>query len=159
MRFFASVALFCTSFLLSFSASAQQSISFELIDEHNTFQSSTQWQGKPTFVFVWKSDCPACQQELPAIARFAAQATDVHLILISLSSWQETHTKLSLLPNSVIRLRSVHGESLLKRLGNRNGLVPYSLLLSSEHRLLQKHFGEITEQTLINWSNSLSSTH
>lgn len=159
MRRYASVALFWLSFWLSFSASAQHSISFELIDERNVFQSSTQWQGKPSFVFVWKSDCPACQQELPAIARFAAQASDVHLILISLSSWQDTHPKLSLLPSSVIRLRSVNAEPLLKRLGNRNGLVPFSVLLSSEHRLLQKHFGEMTDQTLINWSNSLPPAH
>ncbi len=126
-------------------------VSFELLDQQDQFQSSEQWQGKPTFVFVWKSDCPACQQELPEIVRFAQTSPAANLIVVTADAWSESLPKLFVLPNNVIKLRSVNAETFLKRFGNKTGAVPYSLLLSPEHNVLKKHFGTMTLAQMQDW--------
>jgi len=126
-------------------------VSFELLDQQDQFQSSEQWQGKPTFVFVWKSDCPACQQELPDIVRFAHTLPTANLIVVTVDHWQDSLVKLSVLPNNVTILRSVNAETLLRRLGNKTGAVPYSVLLSPQHALQQKHLGAITLAQMQDW--------
>jgi thiol-disulfide isomerase/thioredoxin len=126
-------------------------VSFELLDRQDQFQSSEQWQGKPTFVFVWKSDCPACQQELPDIVRFAQTLPAANLIIVTADNWQDSLVKLAVLPNNVTILRSVNAETLLRRLGNKTGAVPYSILLSTQHALQQKHLGAITLAQMQDW--------
>lgn len=128
-----------------------RAIEFELLDRQDQLQSSAQWLGKRTFVFVWKSDCPACQQELSEIAAFAQQKPDAHLILVSVDRWQESLSNLSVLPESVVLLRSTNGEVLLRRFGNKTSAVPYSVLMSPQHEIKQKHFGMLTLSQLQSW--------
>lgn len=137
--------------LLPFLSLSVLALDFELPDKQDQFQSSNQWLGKPTFIFIWKSDCPTCQQELPDITAFAQQKPNANLLLITTDSWQESLPKLSNLPNNVTLLRSVNAETLLRRLGNKAAAIPYSLLLSSDHELLQKHLGAITQEQLVGW--------
>jgi thiol-disulfide isomerase/thioredoxin len=134
--------------LLPFLSLSVFALDFELPDKQDQFQSSSQWLGKPTFVFVWKTDCPACQQELPDINAFAQSRPDANLILITTDSWQESSPKLSNLPNNIALLRSVNAETLLRRLGNKTAAVPYTLVLTPQHEVCQKHLGAITRNEL-----------
>lgn len=134
--------------LLPFLSLSVCALDFELPDKQDQFQSSSQWLGKRTFVFVWKSDCPACQQELPEIAAFAQNRPDANLILITADSWQESFPKLSNLPNNLTLLRSVNAETLLRRLGNKTAAVPYTLVLTAQHEICQKHLGLVTQTEL-----------
>ncbi len=129
-------------------------VSFELIDRQAQFQSSEQWLGKPTFLFVWKSDCPACQQELAEIMAFAQQKPNAHLILVTIDTWQESIPKLTRLPENLIVLRSVNAESLLRRLSNKSLAVPYTVLLSATHDIRQKHLGVMTQDQMQLWLSS-----
>ncbi|MBD3727671.1 MAG: redoxin domain-containing protein [Moraxella osloensis] len=128
-------------------------ISFELLDQQNRFQSSEQWQGKPTLIFIWKSDCPACQQELTDIARLAQTLPTAHLLIVTTDKWSESLPKLSALPKNVTLLRSLNTESLLRRLGNKTGGIPYSVLLSLEQDVTKKHLGIMTFAQMQEWLN------
>lgn len=127
--------------LLSVSVSA---FDFELPDVNDQWYQLASATDKVIYLFVWQSDCPSCQEELKVIAQFAHSRPDAHLILITTDTWQDSLPKLARLPDSVLLLRALNGESLLRRMGNKSAAVPFTLVLTKTHDVCQKKQGAVS---------------
>ncbi len=116
-------------------------LTFELPDVRDQWYELAQTSDKVVFIFIWKSDCPSCQEELSAIAQFAQASPEAQLILVTTDNWQVSLPKLQALPSRVLLLRALNVESLLRRMGNQSMAVPFTLVLTKTHLPCQKKLG------------------
>lgn len=100
-------------------------------------------RGHRVLINVWASWCGPCREEMPLLVRFAADqgANGVQLVGIAQDDEAAASAYLRQTPvNYPILLDSPEGNAGM-RLGDRLGLLPYSVLLDANSRLLRRHYG------------------
>ncbi len=102
------------------------------------------WAGRPTLVNLWATWCAPCLKEMPDLQAFSAKqgANGVRVVGIALDE-----------PDAVRGFLAAHGITypiLIDapgpadagvRLGNRAGVLPYSVLVGADGRLLKTRIG------------------
>jgi thiol-disulfide isomerase/thioredoxin len=112
-------------------------------------------QGHRLLVNLWATWCGPCRDEMPLLAGFAksqgANGT-VAVIGIADDDPEAVRAYLRLTPvNYPILLDNTQAGAGL-RLGNRLGMLPYSVLLDADGRLLRRRYGPFTSAaTLAAW--------
>ena len=102
------------------------------------------WRGRPLLINVWASWCGPCIEEMPELQRFSAtQGTDgVQVIGIALDQPAAVHEFLTRVPVRYPILIDVPGPADASvRLGNLKGVLPYSVLIGADGRLIKKRIG------------------
>jgi len=102
------------------------------------------WRGKPLLINVWASWCGPCIEEMPELERFSArQGRDgVQVIGIALDDADAVRAFLRKVPVSYPILIDAPGPADAGvRLGNVKGVLPYSVLIDAEGRVLQRRIG------------------
>ena len=104
--------------------------------------------GKPTLVNVWASWCGPCLKEMPDLQAYAAQqgAKGTQVVGISLDDAASAHALLTRLRITYPNLVDTPGPADAGvRLGNPAGVLPYSVLLSADGRLLKTRIGPFAD--------------
>ena len=155
-------ALFCATLLLSGlstvhaenPAFSSQALDFELAASDG-FVRLADLPPRVSVINFWRSDCPPCVRELPALARVAErQAGQARIVAVALQRPVETE-RAPAAARAALRppLLLLHGPSeprgLLARFGNRSGALPYTLVLTPDRRPCARHSGEIGEPWLL----------
>jgi len=110
------------------------------------------WAGRPTLVNLWATWCAPCLKEMPDLQAFSAQqgAAGVRVVGIALDD-----------PDAVRNFLAAHGITypILTdapgpadagvRLGNRAGVLPYSVLIDANGRLLKTRIGPFDDASAI----------
>ena len=113
------------------------------------------WAGKPTLVNLWASWCRPCLQEMPDLQAYAAQqgSNGVHVVGIALDDPNDARSLLAQLQITYPNLVDTPGPADAGvRLGNPAGVLPYSVLVSADGRVLKTHIGPFANQAAIaNW--------
>lgn len=113
------------------------------------------WAGKPTLVNLWASWCGPCLKEMPDLQAFSAQqATNgVQVVGIALDDAPSARAMLTRLGITYLNLMDTPGPADAGvRLGNPAGVLPYSVLVSADGRVLKTHIGPFANQAAIaNW--------
>lgn len=112
--------------------------------------------GRPVLVNFWASWCPPCIEEMPELERFArsqgSQGTQV--VGIALDEAEPVRAFLARVPVSYPLLLDRPGpadSSVL--LGNPAGVLPYSVLVSADGRLLKRRVGPFDPGEVDGWAD------
>jgi thiol-disulfide isomerase/thioredoxin len=121
----------------------------------NRIEFPTRYAGRPMLVNVWASWCAPCLKEMPELQRFAAQhaANGVQVVGIALDDADAVDAFLRRVPVSYPILLDTPGPADAGvRLGNPKGVLPYSVLVSADGRLLKQRIGPFDEGEIDAWT-------
>ncbi|MBK8015482.1 MAG: TlpA family protein disulfide reductase [Betaproteobacteria bacterium] len=102
-----------------------------------------------TVVNFWRSDCPPCRRELPALRSLSHGRSDVRVVAVALQGRNDTEAFAREVPLPPIVLNGpVDPLSILRRFGNRTGALPHTVVLTAERLPCAMHTGEVSEAWL-----------
>ncbi len=132
-----------------------------LPDPAGTSHSLSQWRGQPVLLNYWATWCGPCIKEMPELDEFAhAQPRDggVQVVGIALDEVPNVKAYLGRAPVRYPILIEVvgYGESgSSARYGNTHGVLPYSVLLDAQGRVVRSKAGPLTAAELSAWQRAL----
>ena len=114
------------------------------------------WAGRPTLVNLWATWCAPCLKEMPDLQAFANQqgADGTQVVGIALDDAAAVQVFLNQHGITYPNLVDAPGPADAGvRLGNPNGILPYTLLVSADGRLLKTKIGPFASASDIgNWA-------
>jgi len=121
--------------------------------------SLSSFKGRPLLVNFWATWCPPCVEELPRLAAFYgennAKGWEVLGLAVDQPSQVQRFLRQTPLPFPVA-LAGLEGTALAKSLGDEAGSLPFSVLIGSDGRVLQRKMGQLTLDDLSQWARSLT---
>ena len=114
------------------------------------------WLGKPRLVNLWATWCTPCLKEMPDLQTFADEqsADGVHVVGIALDDAASVRDFLQQHRITYPNLVDAPGVADAGvRLGNPAGVLPYTVLISAEGRLLKTKIGPFDDkQAISEWA-------
>ena len=107
------------------------------------------WAGSPTLVNLWASWCGPCLKEMPELQAFANEqaANGMQVVGIALDDAASAKAMLGRLGITYPNLIDTPGPADAGvRLGNPAGVLPYSVLISADGRLLKTRIGPFEDK-------------
>jgi len=111
--------------------------------------------GRPILVNVWASWCGPCIEEMPELQRFAASqgANGTQVVGIALDDAAAVRAFLQRVPVQYPILVDTPGPADAGvQLGNPKGVLPYSVLVSADGRLLKQRIGPFSHGEITRWA-------
>jgi thiol-disulfide isomerase/thioredoxin len=112
------------------------------------------YAGRPVLVNLWASWCGPCVKEMPELDRFArSQAPNgMQVVGIALDDAAAVEAFLRRIPVSYPLLIDTPGpRDAGVRLGNPKGVLPYSVLLDAQGRVLKQKIGPFRDGEIESW--------
>ena len=113
------------------------------------------YAGRPVLVNLWASWCGPCVKEMPELDRFARSqaANGTQVVGIALDDAAAVQAFLQRIPVSYPLLIDTPGpRDAGVRLGNPKGVLPYSVLLDAQGRVLKQKIGPFREGEIDDWA-------
>lgn len=113
------------------------------------------YAGRPLLINVWATWCGPCIAEMPELDRYAATqgANGVQVVGIALDDAAAVRAFLQRVPVGYPILLDVAGPADSSvRLGNPKGVLPYSVLLDADGRLLKQRIGPFDHGEIDDWA-------
>jgi thiol-disulfide isomerase/thioredoxin len=124
-------------------------------DITGTLQSLDQFKGAPLVINFWATWCPPCVRELPLLDRWHAQRDGDGLAVLAIALEPSAAPVAAFIEARSLRLpvwlETPAAVDLSTRFGNTRGVLPYSVLLGADGRVLAQKIGEIDDATLQRW--------
>ena len=102
------------------------------------------WAGRPLLINVWASWCGPCIEEMPELQRFSSGQgkQGIQVVGIALDEPDAVRAFLTRVPVQYPILIEQPGPADASvRLGNLKGVLPYSVLIGADGRLLRQRIG------------------
>jgi thiol-disulfide isomerase/thioredoxin len=121
----------------------------------NVVDLGARFRGRPLLINVWASWCAPCVEEMPALDAFArAQgAHGVQVVGVALDTPEAVRDFLARVP---VHYPIVHAlpsaDDASVRLGNQWGVLPYSVLIADDGRILRRKLGPFRQDELATWA-------
>ncbi|HEX7802588.1 MAG TPA: TlpA disulfide reductase family protein [Pseudoxanthomonas sp.] len=113
------------------------------------------YAGRPLLINVWASWCGPCIEEMPELERYARTqgATGVQVIGLALDTPDNISRFLKRVPVTYPILVDTPGPADASVwLGNRKGVLPYSVLVGADGKILKQKVGPFAPGEIDNWS-------
>lgn len=119
------------------------------------FDLPADFAGRPLLVNVWASWCGPCIREMPELDRYARSqgAAGVQVLGLALDDPRAVREFLARIPVGYPQAIDVPGPADAGvRLGNPKGVLPYSILVSADGRLLKQKIGPFEHGEIDTWA-------
>ncbi|HRN63082.1 MAG TPA: TlpA disulfide reductase family protein [Luteimonas sp.] len=123
--------------------------------DQGSFHLPDDFAGRPLLVNVWASWCGPCIKEMPELDRFAREQGEagVHVLGLALDEPDAVRDFLQRIPVAYPQAIDVPGPADAGvQLGNPRGVLPYSILVSADGRLLKQKIGPFEDGEIDAWS-------
>jgi len=114
------------------------------------------WAGKPTLVNLWATWCAPCLKEMPELQAYANEqgSNGTQVVGIALDDAAAVQAFLDQYAITYPNLIDAPGRADAGvRLGNPSGVLPYSVLVSSDGRVLKTKIGPFEDkQDISDWA-------
>jgi peroxiredoxin len=120
---------------------------FTLIDVDGTARSISDWDGKVILVNFWATWCPPCVREMPAFIKLYETYQDKGFTIIGVALDNKQDVIDFVDPMGVeypILLGDQQGIKLTQEYGNRLGVLPYTVVIDRNGRIVERHRNEMT---------------
>jgi thiol-disulfide isomerase/thioredoxin len=125
---------------------------FQLPDLRGGTSRSVPATGRPMLINYWASWCGPCRREMPMLSDYARQqgSNGVQVLGIALDEPEDARAWLAANPSPFPQLVEVptDGDSSA-RLGNLEGLLPFTVLLDAQGRLQHRQTGPFADREAI----------
>jgi thiol-disulfide isomerase/thioredoxin len=132
-------------------AAVTELLRLELPDETGKIQKLTQWQGKILVVNFWATWCEPCREEIPILvdiqARYASK--DLQIVGIAVDSADKVREFALLYRiNYPLIIGGLEVIDLSRKLGNKAGGLPYTLVFDRSGQVVKSHLGGISKKAM-----------
>lgn len=117
-----------------------------------------EWRGRVVLVNFWASWCPPCVEEMPLLDRTAQQFAGKGLVVVGIAADTPAATRDFLAKHPVGYPILVDDPEAPARntdaslvYGNTRSVLPYSVLIARDGRILAQRFGNFSENGLAAW--------
>lgn len=113
------------------------------------------YRGRAVLINLWASWCGPCIKEMPELQRFSAEqgTNGVQVVGIALDDPTSVQAFLRRVPVDYPILLDAPGpRDAGVRLGNPTGVLPYSVLVSADGRLLRQRIGPFAPGEITSWT-------
>lgn len=140
----------------------QRAPALKLTDLQGRPQRLDTWHGQRVLLNFWATWCVPCVAEMPALDRFQKQQAPGAVQVIGVAMDEPARVTEFLRTHPVaypILLGSLAAPSTTRQLGDTAEVLPYSVLLDGDGRVLDMHVGPLSEADLHAWSASGEGDH
>lgn len=124
-------------------------------DTNGRPHSLAEWKGKLLLLNFWASWCAPCREEMPILDATQDRLADKGLQIVGVA-YDSPAATADFLGRVPVRYPILiddpdKGDDLGARLGNSRGVLPYSVLVGRDGRILAQRAGNFTERSLDDW--------
>lgn len=115
------------------------------------------FRGRPLLINVWASWCGPCVKEMPMLAAFAAAqpADGVQVVGLAIDTPDGVRDFLERVPVKYpIVIEQPAPDDASVRLGNAQGLLPYTVLVGADGKILRQKLGPFAAGEIERWVES-----
>jgi thiol-disulfide isomerase/thioredoxin len=112
---------------------------------------SGEWQGKVLVVNFWASWCPPCVEEMPTLDLLQQEFLQQNVVFVGIGIDSPSNIREVLKSTPVsypIVIGGMEGSSLSKQMGNTQGALPYTVIISAKGKSIYTKLGKISEEEL-----------
>lgn len=124
---------------------------FSLPDLEDKQREMSEWDGKIRLVNFWATWCPPCLREMPAFVEMQSQYKDKDFVIIGIAIDYKEAVQ-DFVDTIGVNYPILYGEmgalELTTVYGNRLGVLPFSVFIGKDNKIISVHNGEITAETI-----------
>ncbi len=131
--------------------STQTLFASNLPNENGVSQALSQYKGKIIVLNFWATWCPPCREEMPELSQLQDEYKNKNVVLLGIAVDELALVKAFSQATPVsypIFSAEIDGMTLGVNLGNDKGILPYTVIINSDGRIVKTFFGRINKSLL-----------
>lgn len=120
---------------------------FGLLDLQGQLRHVSEWDGDVLMVNFWATWCPPCRREIPAFIELQEKYADQGFTIVGIAIDTKQNARDFVDPmgiNYPILVGDKDGIALSKAYGNRMGVLPYTVIVDRNGKIIETHRNELS---------------